>query len=247
MKQLTERVNDNDHISGNTDAPLELVEYGDYECPHCGRAYPMVKDIQQQLGSTIKLIFRNFPLSKIHPHAFSAAVAAEAAGLQGKFWEMHDILFENQTVLDTENIFRFASMLGLDVERFKNDIQQNHWVEKVEKDFESGLKSGVNGTPTFFVNGKRFDGEWTNGKLLDYLKSILANGLKILAMHNDNGQTFIEQLRCQIKEEEHKYRNALNSNKEFWELKLIKNNIQKLQTALEQIMNNLRNFMPNKA
>jgi protein-disulfide isomerase len=96
MKQLTPLVNSNDHIIGNPGASLELAEYGDYECPYCGRAYPIVKDIQQQLGRDIKFVFRNFPLSNIHPHAFLAAVATETADLQGKFWEMHDIIFENQ-------------------------------------------------------------------------------------------------------------------------------------------------------
>jgi protein-disulfide isomerase len=174
MKQLTPSVNSADHIFGNPIAPLELVEYGDYECPYCGRAYPIVKDIQQQLGSNIKLVFRHFPLSKIHPHAFSAAVAAEAAGLQGKFWEMHDIIFENQKTLDAEHILLFAGKLGLDLDRFKNDIQQEGLIDKVEKDFESGIRSGTNRTPTFFINEIKFDGEWTDNLLLQYLKSILA-------------------------------------------------------------------------
>ena len=173
MKQLTPSVNSVDHILGNPIAPLELVEYGDYSCPYCGRAYPIVKEIQQQLGSDIKFVFRNFPLSKIHPHAFSAAVATEAAGLQGKFWEMHDIIFENQQALDAEHIFLLADQLGFDMERFKNDIQQKSLIEKVEKDFESGIRSGVNRTPTFFINGIKFDGDWTDNHLLEYLKSIL--------------------------------------------------------------------------
>ncbi len=177
MKQLTPPVNNNDHILGNADAPLELVEYGDYECPYCGRAYPIVKDIQQQLRTDMKFVFRNFPLSKIHPHAFSAAVATEAAGLQGKFWEMHDVIFENQMTLDAENIFRFASILGLDIERFKNDIQQKPLIDKVEKDFESGIRSGVNRTPTFFINGNKYDSEWTGDQLFQYLKGLLTGAL----------------------------------------------------------------------
>ena len=173
MKQLTPSVNSVDHIFGNPIAPLELVEYGDYSCPYCGRAYPIVKDIQQQLGSDIKFVFRNFPLSKIHPHAFSAAVATEAAGLQGRFWEMHDIIFENQKTLDAENILLFAAKLGLDIERFKNDLQQKSLIEKVEKDFESGIRSGTNRTPTFFINGVKYDGEWSDNQLLQYLKTVL--------------------------------------------------------------------------
>jgi protein-disulfide isomerase len=173
MKQLTISVNSNDHLFGNSNATLELVEYGDYECPYCGRAYPIVKDIKKKLDGDIKFVFRNFPLSKIHPHAFMAAVATEAANLQGKFWEMHDMVFENQKSLNEGNIIHFASLLGLDADRFKEDIQNKLLFEKVEKDFESGLRSGVNRTPTFFINGEKFEGDWSNGELLDYLKAQL--------------------------------------------------------------------------
>jgi protein-disulfide isomerase len=173
MKQLTPAVNSNDNIYGNPFAGVELVEYGDYECPYCGRAYPIVKDIKQQLGGHIKFIFRNFPLRKIHPHAFAASVATEAAALQGKFWEMHDTVFENQKTLDDEHILFFASQLGLDIERFKNDTQQKQLTDKVEKDFESGLRSGVNKTPTFFINGEKYEGEWWDGNFMQYAQSIL--------------------------------------------------------------------------
>jgi len=173
MTQLLPVVNSNDHIFGNPAVKFELVEYGDYECPYCGRAYPIIKDIQQKLGNEMKFVFRNFPLSKIHPHAFLAAVATEAAGLQNKFWEMHDIIFENQKTLDVENILLFAENIGLDPERFKNDIQQNSLMEKVDKDFESGIRSGVNRTPTFFINGIKYDGDWTGDQLFQYLKGLL--------------------------------------------------------------------------
>jgi protein-disulfide isomerase len=163
-------VNSGDHFFGNPFAPIELVEYGDYECPHCGRAYQIVKNIQQQLGMDLKFVFRNFPLSKIHPHAFLAALATEAASLQGKFWEMHDTIFQNQKILSKDNIFVFANNLGFDMERFKDDIQQKSLIEKVENDFESGMRSGVNRTPTFFINGEKYDGEWADGQLFQYLK-----------------------------------------------------------------------------
>src|SRR5215510_4265972 len=123
MNQLIYPVNSGDHIFGNPSARIELVEYGDYECPHCGRAYPIVKNIQQQFDTDLKFVFRNFPLSKIHPHAFLAALATEAASLQGKFWEMHDIIFQNQKTLEVEHLFLFAHKVGLDLERFRNDIQ----------------------------------------------------------------------------------------------------------------------------
>ncbi len=173
MTQLTPSVNNNDHLLGNPVAAIELVEYGDYECPYCGRAYPIVKDIKQQLGTDLKFVFRNFPLTKIHPHAFPAAVATEAAGLQGKFWEMHDLVFENQKTLNDEHIAQFAEQLGLDQERFQSDLQQQSLSAKVEHDFESGLRSGVNRTPTFFINGKKYEGEWGNGQLLQHLKAML--------------------------------------------------------------------------
>jgi protein-disulfide isomerase len=174
MSQLRTPVNGNDHIFGNEKASLEMLEYGDYECPHCGRAHPIVKDIIRQLGDKLKFVFRNFPLSNIHPHAVSAAVATEAAALQGRFWEMHDVIFENQKTLEVEHLFLFAHQIGLDLERFKNDIQDPALTDKVEKDFYGGLRSGVNRTPTFYINGQKYDGDWSGNHLLEYLKSVLA-------------------------------------------------------------------------
>jgi protein-disulfide isomerase len=173
MTQLRTNVNNTDHVLGKENAPLEMVEYGDYECPHCGRAHPIVKDIIRQLGDHLKFVFRNFPLSNVHPHAVSAAVAAEAAALQGKFWEMHDIIFENQKTLEAEHLFLFAHKIGLDMERFKNDIQDPALNDKVEKDFYGGLRSGVNRTPTFFINGQKYDGDWSGNNLLNYLQTVL--------------------------------------------------------------------------
>jgi protein-disulfide isomerase len=173
MTQLFPIVNSADHIYDNQFAPLEVVEYGDYQCPHCAHAYTIVKEIQQQLGPGMKFIFRNFPLSNIHPMALTAAVATEAANLQNRFWEMHDIIFENQQLLDDESILVFAHAIGLDMNRFKHDIQQKELADKVERDFESGIRSGVNKTPSFFINGKKFEGVWTDDRLLKYLKNIL--------------------------------------------------------------------------
>jgi protein-disulfide isomerase len=173
---LVPLVSGHDNIYGDTDATIELVEYGDYECPHCGRAYPIVKEIQHILGSDLVFVFRNFPLSKIHPHAFAAAVAAEAARLQGKYWEMHDIIFEHQKNLDENNLFLLAEQVGLDLERFEEDMRHKALIEKVEKDFESGMRSGVAGTPTFFINGNKFEGDWGNGGLLDQLKAVKVRG-----------------------------------------------------------------------
>ncbi len=149
-----------DHLQGNPDAPIELVEYGDFECPFCGQAYSSVKAVQAALGDDLRFVFRNFPLAEAHPHALPAAQAAEAAGLQGRFWEMHDVLFEHQDMLDEPNLFRFAAALGLDMERFARDFASPGVAAKIRADFLSGARSGVNGTPTFFVNGERYDASW---------------------------------------------------------------------------------------
>jgi protein-disulfide isomerase len=176
MTNLKPAVNSKDHVQGKDTAFLELVEYGDYQCPHCGRAYPIIKKVQRQLGADLKFVFRNFPLSEIHPDAFNAAVAAEAAGLQDKFWEMHDIIFENQRALDIESLFLYAAKTGLNLELFKEDIQKAGIISKVEQDFESGIRSGVNGTPSFFINGKKYNESWEAAELIQYLKSQLATG-----------------------------------------------------------------------
>ena len=173
MTALKPPVNTRDQIQGKNTAPLELVEYGDYQCPHCGRAYPIIKNLQRNLGPDLKFVFRNFPLSEIHPDAFNAAVAAEAAGQQQKFWDMHDIIFENQQDLNLESLFLYAKTIGLDLEQFKNDIQKNTLTTKVEEDFESGVRSGVNGTPSFFINGKKYNGDWEEHVFNRYLKSKL--------------------------------------------------------------------------
>ncbi len=162
--QLTPPVGPQDHSAGPDDAPVTLVEYGDYECPHCGRAHPVVKAVQRDLGSDLRFVFRNFPLAEAHPHAQLAAQAAEAAAAQGKFWEMHDMLFEHQDALDAEDIIGYAKLIGLDVPQFARDMEAGTYAKRVRDDFRSGVRSGVNGTPTFFVNGERYDGSWANEK-----------------------------------------------------------------------------------
>jgi len=161
-----------DHVQGNPDAPIELVEYGDFECPFCGQAYYSVKTVQAALGDDLRFVFRNFPLAQAHPHALAAAQAAEAAGLQGRFWEMHDVLFEHQDMLDEANLLRFAAALGLDMERFARDFASPEVAAKIRADFLSGARSGVNGTPTFFVNGERYDGSWAPQDFVAALSSL---------------------------------------------------------------------------
>ena len=160
--QLTPSVSGRDHIAGPEDAPVTLVEYGDYECRYCGMAYPIVKRARHALGGELRFVFRNFPLGEAHPHARPAAECAEAAGAQGKFWEMHDTLFEHQDALEADDLVGYAEMLDLDVDRFTRELKDGTYTQRVRDDFRSGVKSGVNGTPTFFINSVRYDGSWAN-------------------------------------------------------------------------------------
>jgi protein-disulfide isomerase len=153
-------VSDRDHSQGPKDAPVTLVEFGDFECPHCGRAYYIVKNVQQVMGDRLRFVFRHFPITSIHPHAQHAAEAAEAAGAQGRFWEMHDILYENQPALDDRDLMSYAEQIGLDLRRFSADMRTHKYAQRVREDFRSGIYSGVNGTPTFFINGIRYDYSW---------------------------------------------------------------------------------------
>lgn len=168
---LTLPVGDRDHAEGPADATVTLVEYGDYECPHCGRAYPIVKEVQRLLGRQLRFIFRNFPLAQVHPHAQHAAEAAEAAAGQGRFWEMHDALFEHQRALDDRHLTGYATAMGLDQQRFETELQAHVHASRVREDFLSGVRSGVNGTPTFFISGVRHDGPWDLESLTDALRA----------------------------------------------------------------------------
>jgi protein-disulfide isomerase len=158
--KLTPPVSERDHIQGSAHAPVTLVEYGDYECPFCGEAYLVVKALQKHFKHQLRLVFRNFPLSQAHPHAAHAAQAAEAAGAQGKFWEMHDQLYENQQALEDEDLAGYAEDLGLDLALFLRQMADPHIAARVREDFLGGVRSGVNGTPTFFINGVRYDGSY---------------------------------------------------------------------------------------
>jgi formate-nitrite transporter family protein len=160
--RLTPPVGAHDHVAGSEDAPVTLVEYGDYECPYCGLAYPIVKAAQRELGGRLRFVFRHFPLAEVHPHARHAAQAAEAAAAQGKFWEMHDMIFEHQGALEDTDLVRYAELLELDAERIARELEAGTYAKRVRDDFRSGARSGVNGTPTFFINGERYDGSWAN-------------------------------------------------------------------------------------
>jgi protein-disulfide isomerase len=170
MGQLVHPVTEDDHIAGPMDAPLTLVEYGDFECPHCAAAHPVVKEIQRLLGDTLRFVYRHFPLTQIHPHAEHAAEASESAGAQGAFWEMHDVIFENQDAMTDRDLIRDAAAIGIDAERVAEDLDSGTWEARVQRDFASGVRSGVNGTPTFFINGMRHDGPLDAHSLLAALR-----------------------------------------------------------------------------
>lgn len=169
--KLTVPVNpQRDHVRGNADAPLTLLEYGDYECPYCGRAFPIVRKLQRELGDRLRFVFRHFPLNTVHPHAGVAAQAAECAGAQGKFWEMHDLLYEHQQDLADADLVQYAIKIGLEVYRFEADLSSERFAARVKEDFRSGVRSGVNGTPTFFINGIRYAGAPEFGAMLEALE-----------------------------------------------------------------------------
>ncbi|WP_434980225.1 DsbA family protein [Daejeonia sp. YH14] len=170
MSTLHPSVNKNDHFLGDPEkAKVVLTEYGDYQCPSCGEAYPIVKNLQEYFGEDLLFVFRNFPLTEIHPNAFHAALAAEAAGKQNKFWEMHDILYENQSRLDLEALEYYAEEIGLNINAFRRYLRSKTLQDKVENDIESGLRSGVNGTPSFYINNEKYNEDWSE----DFLKQVL--------------------------------------------------------------------------
>ena len=171
MATLKVPVTPEDHIQGDPDAELTLVEYGDYECPHCGRAYGIVKQVQKHFGRRLRFVFRNFPLSQIHPNAQTAAETAEFAGAHGRFWEMHDLIFENQDRLGQPLLFALTEQLGLDPQDLRDALTAGEFEPRVRRDFLSGVRSGVNGTPTFFVGAQRHDGPWEFENLVTALEA----------------------------------------------------------------------------
>ena len=147
-----------DHFQGTIDAPIALLEYGDYECPFCSEVQPIVKEIQRRLGDDLCFAFRHFPLTNVHPHAEHAAEAAEAAAEQRSFWAMHETLFANQDALDDEALAEYAAALGLNAKRLIQEVISGAHAQRVREDFNSGVRAGVNGTPSLFINGQRYDG-----------------------------------------------------------------------------------------
>jgi protein-disulfide isomerase len=164
---LTSPVGSDDHVQGAADAPLTLLEYGDYECPHCGRAHPIVQRVQQLLGASLRFAFRNFPLAQAHPHAQHAAVSDDsvsARGCEEEICGMNDLLVVKLDALDDRSLASYAASLGVDPAGVIEDLEAETHAPRVHKDFRGGVRSGVNGTPTFFVNGVRYDGDWSDAE-----------------------------------------------------------------------------------
>lgn len=166
--RLAVPVDARDHAQGPNDAPVTLVEYGDYECSYCGMAAPIVRDVRARMGARLRFVFRNFPLATMHPHAEHAAEAADG---QGAFWAMHGLLYANQEALDDDSLVAYAAELGLDEARVAREIAADAHAARIRADFLSGARSGVNGTPTFFINGVRHDGSWERDALLQALEA----------------------------------------------------------------------------
>ena len=174
MTKLSVPVGAKDHRQGDPDAPCTLVEYGDYQCPSCGQAYPIVKRVQKHYGKRLSFVFRNFPLTQMHPFAEPAAETAEFAGANGKFWGMHDLIYENQARLgDDELLPELAKQLHLAPAKLLEALESKEFAPRVKADFSSGVRSGVNGTPTFFINGQRHDGPYDFESLVEAIDGAL--------------------------------------------------------------------------
>lgn len=172
MSQLSVPVGDRDHIQGLADAPITLLGYGDYACPRCGQMYLVTQAIQKQVGEPLRFVFRHFPLTAIHPLAQYAAEMAEAAHTQGCFWQIHDYLLRHQHLGGNGLLLRFVAELGLDVDQFEREVAEHIYAARVQADLESGIASGVNGTPTFFINGMRYNGSLTFEALLAAIETV---------------------------------------------------------------------------
>lgn len=170
LSKLLLPIQPDDHVQGPEDARYTLVEYGDYECPGCGGLFYTIRELCAELGDELRIVFRHYPRSGVHPHAEQAAEAAEAAGEQGRFWEMHDLLFANQHALRTKDLQKYAEQLGLDSARFHEELKKRTYEDRVREDFRRGVENGVYGTPGLFINGIRYDGALDRDSLLAQLR-----------------------------------------------------------------------------
>jgi protein-disulfide isomerase len=181
IPKLTLPVSERDHVKRSLDAPVVLVEYGDYECPHCQEVYPILHELKERMGNRVAYVYRHFPISRQHPNAQLAAEAAEAAAAQEKFWEMHHQLFTHQNELGFDDLLRHASAIGLDVDLFRRELEEHTYADRVREDFMSGVRSGVNGTPTFYINGSRYDGAWDLESLVEAIEKPLGVQISLMA------------------------------------------------------------------
>jgi len=168
-----------DHVRGARESGLALIEYGDYQCPFCGQAELELQRVRAELEAQVAFVFRNFPITQAHPHALQAAEAAESAGAQSRFWEMHDLLYANQHRLDEDSLYGFAKALRLDLDQFAQDLDGHRFVAKIRREFMEGVRSGVNGTPSFFINGVRYQGDYSAEGLIDALKAAMPGELHV--------------------------------------------------------------------
>ena len=178
--KLTQPVTERDHIVGQPAAIVTLVEYGDYQCPHCSQVHPVIKELQKRLGDRLRVVYRHFPISSTHPDAQLAAEAAEAAGAQGKFWEMHNLLYTHTEHLSYNDLVSYAEEIDLNIDRFRQELEDHVHEDRVREDFMSGVRSGVNGTPTFYINGLRYDGAWDLESILRELEKPIGVQLRLL-------------------------------------------------------------------
>jgi protein-disulfide isomerase len=181
--RLAVPVNDRDHVAGRRNAPVELVEYGDFECPHSARAHPIIEAAQRYLADDLCFVYRHFPLHEIHPHAQLAAESAEAAGEQGRFWQMHDTLFRHRKELELDDLLAYAQVIGCDPTRIAAELAAGTHTARALNDARGGIRSGVKGTPTLFVNGVRYDGPWADSTVFIGLLSHTATLAHAMAHH----------------------------------------------------------------
>jgi len=167
---LAKPIDQTDHVLGPEDAPVLLVEYGDFQCPHCRAAHFYLKNVLATMGDEMRFVFRHMPLTQVHPMAHPGAESAEAAGAQGKFWPMHDLIYENQDLLSPALLMRLGQRLGLDMQRFIEDVQSHRFLPKVKEDFMSAVRSGAAGTPSFFINGEPYEGSFDDEALIEALR-----------------------------------------------------------------------------
>ena len=171
--RLAVPVHAGDHVRGRQDAPVTLVEYGDFECWDTSKVLPAVKELLRRFDGSVKLVYRHFPITHKHPRAQWAAEAAEAAGAQGRFWEMHDELFVHQNLLGDEHLGLYVARVGLDEQRLRRELDSHVHAERVRTDLESGERSGVMGTPTFFIDDVRYEGGWDATELGEAIEAAL--------------------------------------------------------------------------